>query len=271
MARLIETSRSISFEEAWRQFLLVRPFTSQILVSYVKDVQQKIVRVDIGPVQIMETDQQRWLIDNVSIPGILLGFPEEIVKKELETKVFSKMVGKVFTEEGLNQMKRRVHEHLEKGSKRLGCANMRELAAEISGGNYWEALFSLHQLIEYRLHRLILYKSGKLDTQKSQVTLDHLKQKICLSEIRSFKHLVDVALIMDAISDAEREKIMSFDSERDALAHYLLTREIEPSMLQTVCKHGLEVVELLQVALSRTIPQPAIITVKHFMVQELPL
>lgn len=249
---------------------MVRPFTNQVMLTYVKDAQQKIVRVDMGPVQIMWTDQQRWLIDSVSIPGVLLGFPEEIVKKELEEKVFSKMIGKVITEEELAEMKRKVHAHLEKGGKRLGCANMKELAQEISGGNYWEALFSLHQLIEYRLHKLLLYKSGKFDTQKSQVILDPLKRKV-LSNIRTFKHLADVAFIMDVISDSERTKIMSFDSERDALAHSLLTREIEASMLQTVCRHGLEIVEMLQNALSRIIPKPEIITVKIFKVQEFPL
>jgi 23S rRNA maturation mini-RNase III len=270
MTALVESSKSISFEEAWRKFLLVRPFTNQIMLTYVKDAQQKIVRVDTGPVQIMWDDQQRWLIDSVSIPGVLLGFPEEIVKKELETKVFSKMINKVITEEELARMKRKVSEHLEKGGRRLGCANMKELAEEISGGNYWEALFSLHQLIEYRLRMLILYKSGKLDAEKSQVILDPLKQKL-LSNIGSFKHLVDLAFIMDAVFDVERTKIMSFKSERDTLAHDLLTKEMEASMLQTMCKHGLEVVEMLQDALSRTIPKPAIITVKKFEMQELPL
>lgn len=251
---------------------MVRPFTSQMMVNYVKDAQQKIVRVDIGPVQTMwavPNDQQRYLIDTVSFPGVLLGFPEEIVRKELEMKVFSKMIGKVFTDEKLAQMKEKLAEHLEKGGKRLGCANIKELK-EISGGNYWEALFSLHQLIEHRLHMLILYKSGKLDTQKSQVILNTQKQKI-LGGIRSFKLLVDVAFTMDAISDVERVKIMSFDSERDSLAHYLLTRKIEASMLETVCEHGLETVEMLQNALSRTIPKPDIITMKGFEMQELPL
>lgn len=128
-------------------------------------------------------------------------------------------------------------------------------------------MFSLHQLIEYRLRRLLLYKCSQVNTDSSEITIDSLMQNIC-DDITTFKHLVQIGYLTGALNEDERIKALSFNADRDSIAHKLLKSEVTDELLETVCSQGVKLLNSLENALQRIIPKPKMIMMDSFLIHE---
>jgi len=133
--------------------------------------------------------------------------------------------------------------------------------------DFWEVLFSLHQLVEHRLRKLLLFKCSEINSNSSEIIFDSLMQKIC-NDIKTFKHLVDMTYLTGALNDGERKKALSFDANRDSIAHKLLKNEVTDKLLKTVCRQGVRLLDSLETALQRIIPKPKMIIMDSFLIHE---
>jgi hypothetical protein len=154
-----------------------------------------------------------------------------------------------------------------KTASRLGCSNSNEMQQAISERSFWEVLFSLHQLIEYRLHKLLLYRCCKVNTAVSEITVDSWMKNICDS-ITTFRHLVEMGYLTGALNRDEKTKSLSFNAERDNIAHKLLKSEITDDLLETACNHGVELLNSLESAFQRIVPKPEMILMDSFLIHE---
>jgi len=261
--------QTVTFGEAWKEFLLIRPVSNKFRMAITRDDKKTVVGIKIEGFKVMKMADELYIIDDTTCPGIVLAFPQKMIEEELK-KVLGKLMGKTLLDDQLSSMKSKTDSLLKTLDSRLGCAYRTEIQQAFEEGDFWEVIFSLHQVIEYRLGKLIVFKSARLDMTQSTVIEDSLKQTIC-KRLNRFKHLSDIAYLLDAINSDERQRIINFDAERDDIAHKFLRRDISDDILKSACTHGLEVMDALESALSRIIPKPQIIVMNNFDVNELSL
>lgn len=259
---------TVTFNQAWKEFLLMRPFTRSANIVISRNSENVVTEVKVGAFNIMRKDGEEYIIDDVSCPSVVFGFPKSIVEEAVNKSILQKLVGKTLPKEQFEIIKNKLSSDAKRTDSRLGCANDDEIQQALSERNFWEVLFSLHQLVEYRLHKLLVYKSSQISTQDSTIRVNSLKRKICEDEISTFKHLVDIAYLTEAINTDERTKALSFDSERDNIAHKLLNSEVSEVLLETACDHGIELLGMLQNALQRIIPRPEVIIMDSFLIHD---
>lgn len=266
----LEDVQTVTFGEAWKEFLLIRPVSNKFKMAITRNDQKTVVGMVIEGFKAKKIEDEIYVVDDTTCPGILLAFPKKVIEEELNKKVLGKLMGHTLSDDQLLSLKSKTDSFLKTIDSRLGCANRTEIQQIFEEGGFWEVIFSLHQVIEYRLGKLIVFKSASLDMTQSTVIEDSLKQTIC-GEWHSFKLLSDIAYLLNAIDSDERQKIISFDRERNGIAHKLLTRDISDSLLKSACTHGLEAMDALENALSRIIPKPKMIVMDNFIVNELTL
>jgi hypothetical protein len=260
--------QTTSFNQAWKDFLLVRPFTRNAQVTWTMDNNGTITKVETSPLKTRIFGDKTFIIDDSSCEGYVLAFPIEVVQAEMNEKIGKKLLGKTITKQQAEFFKGKLDADLKKTSNRLGCANDEELSRALMENNYWEALFSSHQIVEYRLHKLLLYKSSERDSKTSQITLDPLKSAIN-DRLQTFKHLIEINFLIGSINYDEYQIALNFNGERDNLAHKLLRKEIADDTLKTACSHGLELSKILEAALGRIIPKPNVIFMNTFTIHEI--
>ena len=263
-----EKTFNMSFNQAWKDFLLVRPFTRNAQVTWTMDNQGTIIAVETSPLKTAEKDGKKYVIDDASCKGYVLAFPIDIVNASFDEKIGKKLLGKTFTKDQLTAFKNRLDSDLRHTSDRLGCANDEEIEKALEDKNYWEVLFSSHQLVEYRLHRLILYKSSEINIISSTLKITSFKQEI-ENKLQTFKHLVEVSYLLGAINNDEYQNALNFNGQRDNIAHKLLKKEVTEDILRTACNHGIEIAEVLESALQRIIPKPEMIIMDTFSVHDI--
>jgi len=227
----------ITFNQAWKDFLLIRPFTRSATITISRNSENVVTEVKTGAFKMLEKNGEQYIIDDISCPGIVLGFPKKVVEDAINKNILQKLIGKTLPNEQFEIIKNKLDSDAKRTDSRLGCADDSEIQQALSERNFWEVLFSLHQLVEYRFHKLLIYKSSEINAKDSMIKVNSLKRKICDDYIKTFKHLVDVAYLIGAINNEERTKALSFDSERDNIAHKLLKNEVSDFLLEATCVH----------------------------------
>jgi hypothetical protein len=71
-----------------------------------------------------------------------------------------------------------------------------------------------------------------------------------------------------ALNYDEMMKALSFNAERDSIAHKLLKNEITDDLLETTSVQGVELLDILETAFQRTIPKPKMIVLDSFLIHE---
>lgn len=259
--------RKMSFNQAWRDFLLLRPFTRAAQITITRDAEKKVVDIKVGAFKQLDEGTEQYVIDDVSCSGIILAYPRKIVEDAVKEKIFDKLIGKPLSDERMEQVRNKLAWDTRKTASRLGCLNNNEIQQAMTERNFWEVLFSLHQLIEYRLRRLLLCKCSKVDTAASEITVDSSMENFC-DRIRTFKHLVEIGYLLGALNYKENIKSLSFNAERHSIAHKLLISEITDELLETACNHGVEVLNGLENAFQRIVPKPKMIMMNSFLIHE---
>jgi hypothetical protein len=214
-----------------------------------------------------EIEGEKYVVDNVACPGLTLACPIKIVEDAFNKNIIQKLAGKTLTDEQMQIILNKLSSDQKKSDSRLGCASSSEIQKAQTEKNYWEVLFSLHQLIEYRLRKLLFYKSSEVDRTNSLIITDASKRKIC-KEVRTFKHLIDIGYLAGAINHDERTKALVFNAERDNIAHELLLGEVTDSLLETASTHGIELLNLLEAAFQRIVPRPKMIIMDSLVVPD---
>ena len=247
--------------------MLLRPFTRSAQITITRNAEKKVVGVKVGDFKQLEEGTEQYVIDDVSCSGIILAYPRKIVEDAVKEKIFNKLFGKPLSDEKMEQIRNKLAWDARKTASRLGCLNSNEIQQAMTERNFWEVLFSLHQLIEYRLRRLLLYRCSKVDTAASEVTEDSSMEKIC-DGIKTFKHLIELGYLSGALSYEEKTDAFNFRVERNNIAHKLLRSEITDELLETACNHGVEVLSSLETAFQRIIPKPKMIMMNSFLIHE---
>jgi hypothetical protein len=264
---MAQDQTTISFNQAWKDFLLIRPFTRNAQLTWTMN-KGTIIKVETSPLKTQTIDGKIFVIDDVSCEGYVLAFPLEMIQAEFNEKIGKKLIGRTFTNEQIEAFKGKLNADLKNTVDRLGCANDEEIKKALITKNYWEVLFSSHQMVEYRLHKLILYKSSEINATNSSIMINSFKQRI-EHNLQTFKHLVELNYLLGSINSVEYQYALTFNSERDNIAHKLLKREVSEDLLKTACNHGLELARTLEVALQRMIGMPRIIFMDTFTVHEI--
>ena len=257
----------ITFNQAWKKFLLIRPITRRLRLIISRDSEKVVKHISVSPFKMIDKNGEQYIIDDSSCPGIKLAFPKKIVDEALYKNIVQKLGGKTLSDEQVQIILSKLSLDLKRTDSRLGCANKGEIQQALSERNFWETLFSLHQLIEYRLHELLIYKSSEVNLTDSVIIVDSVKEQTC-KEIKTFRHLVEVGHLAGAINDNERTKLLSFNAERDNIAHKLIQGEVTDSLLEAASVHGIELLNLLEDAFQRIVPKPEMIIIESFLVPE---
>jgi hypothetical protein len=92
-------------------------------------------------------------------------------------------------------------------------------------------------------------------------------ENIC-DNITTFRHLVEIGYLTGALNYEEKTKSLSFNAERDNIAHKLLKSEITDDLLETASNHGVELLNSLESAFQRTVPKPEMIMMDSFLIHE---
>ena len=71
-----------------------------------------------------------------------------------------------------------------------------------------------------------------------------------------------------ALNYEEKTKSLSFNAERDNIAHKLLKSEITDDLLETASNHGVELLNSLESAFQRIVPKPEMIMMDSFLIHE---
>lgn len=259
--------KKTSFNQAWKDFLLIRPFTRSAQITISRNPEKIVVGVQAGEFKLLVKGTEQYMIDDVSCSGIILAYPKKIVEDAIREKIFEKLIGKPLSDEKMEAIKNKLDWDAKRTASRLGCSNSNEIQQAISERNFWEVLFSLHQLIEYRLRRLLLYKCSKVNTAASEITVDSSMENIC-DNITTFRHLVEIGYLTGALNYEEKTKSLSFNAERDNIAHKLLKSEITDDLLETASNHGVELLNSLESAFQRIVPKPEMIMMDSFLIHE---
>jgi hypothetical protein len=261
----MDLNREISFNEAWKDFLILRPIAYKLGYWLFFDSQGKVTQITIKSLPKREINGEQCFCDDSSIPDIPICYPETIVLPEIEKKIIKPLLGKPLEEWKLDSIKRK-HKKLTKDIEtQLGGAIRREVQKLVSKKHYWEAMFSLHQILEHRLRKLLLYKSMDIDFSNRTILINHDKNEIC-EEITGFEHLTNLAFLIGAINNDIRAKLLSFNGDRNNIAHDLLKKKIPTHVLKKLCDHGLKLMDNLELWLSNLIQKPNFIKMEKFEV-----
>lgn len=251
--------REIVFDAAWKDFLVVRSISHKISLVLHFTADKTIQSFALGPFVQGEIDGRQYLIDTGASKDIPLVYPLEAVMAEIDTKITRPLRGKMLGEKEMLSLRGKSQATMQKIDTRLGGAIRAEVGNLIQTKNYWEALFSIHQILEHRLHRLLVYKSAKMEVPSNKITIDRAKERICNS-IRSFKHLIELTYLTSAVDEQTMLRLTSFDKERDNVTHKLLTMEIPSDDLKSLCDRGLALMDDLETSLSSIIPKPRFVS-----------
>lgn len=247
--------REIAFDMAWKDFLVVRSISHKFNLVLHFAADRTVQSFDLGPFVQGEIDGRQYLVDIGASKDIPLAYPLEAVWIEINEKIVKPLRGKPLGEKEMTSLKGKSRANMQKIDARLGGAFRAEIEKLITTEKYWEALFSIHQILEHRLRRLLVYKSAKTDVSASKITVNHAKERIC-NNLRSFKHLVELTYLTNAIDEETMLKASSFDKDRDNITHKLLTMEIPSVDLKNLCDRGLALMDTLETSLSTIIPRP---------------
>jgi len=261
---------SISFSDAWRDFLIIRGVPYKLKLMIGMGPQRKVVQLKVGPLN-RRKHMNRWYhVDNSPELDIPLAYPEDIVTAEIIEKMFQPSLGKRLKRTEIDSIAKAHEKIRRKVQTRLGAQAKNRLQKLISEGHCWEALFSIHPILEHRLRRLLKYKTMDINEANSEILIDPLREKLC-QEIQSFRHLANLTFLVGAITEKTRGKILQFNSDRDSIAHELLKREILPEKLQKLCAAGLELMDSLQKSFADLVPKPEFIVMKKFYIEKIPV
>jgi hypothetical protein len=86
----------ISFNQAWRDFLLIRPFTRSAQITISRNTETVVVGVQTGEFKVLVKGAEQYMIDDVSCSGIILAYPRKIVEDAIKEKIFNKLIGSLF-------------------------------------------------------------------------------------------------------------------------------------------------------------------------------
>lgn len=119
--------KKIDFNQAWKDFLLVRPVTrsSHIIIS--RNADKIVTEVKAGEFKVLTKGTEQYVIDDVSCAGIILAYPKKIVDDEIREKIFLKLIGKPLSDEKFEIIKNKLDWDAKKTASRLGCANSNEI------------------------------------------------------------------------------------------------------------------------------------------------
>ena len=260
-------NKQISFDDAWRDFLIIRGIFYHVQINVSLDSNHRISGVNlISPLARRNIDGEEYFCDESSA-SIPLAYS---VKKLVLPEIQEKIIEPLFVEQLTKTSKIASSTYVGKRRKlrrkieaRLGCSIRSEVRRLISEKSYWETLFSLHQILEHRLRKMLMYKSMDIDSSNSQIFVDSLKEKIC-EDIKTFKHLTNIAFLAGAIDEETRNKIICFNEERGDIAHKLLKMKISPRLLKNLCSRGLELTDTLENHFSKIVPKPDCIEMRKF-------
>ncbi len=263
--------KTISFSDAWKEFLLIRD-TIPYKISFTAklDKNHKISGFNVHGLEIRKIDGQNYFCDDKTIPGITLVYPFEISMSELVKNLLSPILGKTLDEIPKERMQNIFNEISTRLEHRLGGQVNNELKKFVKEEKYWEALFSLHPIIEHRLRKLLKYKCMKIQVETSEIIINSIKEKFCDKEIKTFKLLTRLAFLVGAIDEKLRLQIYNFDADRDNISHNLLKMEVETHILKKSCSQGLNLMNALETAFESVIPKPNIIKMKGIKIPPLP-
>lgn len=265
----MNSDREISFNEAWKDFLIIRPIPYKSGAWIYLDSNQKVTRVDFAKfLKLKEIEGKRYFCDDSTIPSMTICYPEQIVVSEFENKIAKLLLGKPFEKWKRDVLKGKSEHLRRKVEAQLGGARKSEVQEIYSRKRYWEALFSLHQILNHRLRKLLMYKSMDIDYSSSKILINSVKENIC-KEIKWFSQLINSALLIGAIKDDTKEELVRFNEERNQIAHDLLEMTIHRSRLKSQCEHGLKLMDILEDSFSEIIPKPKFIKMSKFEVKSI--
>lgn len=257
--------RKIGFNEVWKDFLIIRPIAYKLGYWLFVDSQGKVTQITIKSLPKREINGQQYFCDDSSIPDMPICYPETIVLPEIEEKIIKPLLGKSLEKWKFDSIKGK-HKKLSKDIKtQLGGAIRSEVQKLVSKEHYWEASFSLHQILEHRLRKLLLYKSMDINSSNRTILINHDKNEIC-DKIKGFEHLANLAFLIGVINNDIRAKLLSFNGDRNNITHDLLRKKIPSHVLKKLCDHGLKLIDNLEVWLSNLIQKPNFIEMKKFEV-----
>lgn len=263
--------KTISFSKAWKDFLIIKSIPYKLGYWVFFDNDKNIIGILLGPTSPLKStkiDDHEYLVDE-SIGDIPLVYPKEMFIKEVNEKFSNRLIGKRLAEVNLNAISGTAEKEEKKYKTMLGAQARNELQKLIDDKKYWEALFSIHPIIEHRLRRILVYKTMNVHLDEKKIIIDPMKENI-VKEIRTFKHLTESAFLVGAIDQETKTNILTFDSERNEIAHELLKREVSQSKLNKACLHGLKLLDDLEKSLSKIIPKPSYLVMRKLEIPDLP-
>jgi len=264
----VKTDRNISFNDAWKDFLIARPVPYQVGAWIYFDSNKKVVQIDFTEfLKRKEIEGQRYYCDESPLLDIPLCYPEQMVVSEMENGIAKSLLGKPFEERKRDPLKGKSEHSQRKIEAQLGGATKSEVKKLYSEKRYWETLFSLHQILEHRLRKLIMYKSMDIDYPNSKIFVTCVKENIC-KKIERFSLLTDIAFLIGEIKN-NKEELVKFNKERNQIAHDLLKKKIRRNRLKSQCKLGLKLMDSLKDSFSKIIPKPKFIEMSKFSVKSI--
>jgi hypothetical protein len=211
---------------------------------------------------------QWYFCDESTIPSMPLCYSKEIVLSEIENKIVKPLINNPPEKRPYDALRGKSERFERKIAARLGRAIKNEVERLVSDEQYWEALFSLHQILEHRLRKMFTYKSMDIDASKQEILFDEEKEAMC-RQVEFFKPLADFAFLVGAIESDTREKLLDFNNKRNDIAHDFLKMDIPRKRLKKVCSIGLELMDILENQFSKIIPKPKFIIMPKFFIKSI--
>jgi len=258
-----DLGKRISFNKAWKDFLIMRaiPYNLRFVIYF--DSNKKVTRIDVETLKEISIEGQQYFCDESTIPGLPLVYPKNLVLSEVECKIFRPFLGKQLEGTKIALWRGKSQTIRRRIEAQLGRSARSEIQKAIQDKDYWEVLSSLHQILEHRLRKMLLYKSSHIDLYSEEILINEYKEKFC-QEIKTFKHLAKLAFLVGAIEKETREKVILFDSQRDNIAHKLLKMKIPDHVLENLCLLGLDLMDTLEECFSEIIKKPKFLEMEKF-------
>lgn len=258
--------KKIGFNEAWKDFLVIRAIPYNFCSIIYFDSDQKITQINVEVLREIEIEGQRYFCDESTSPGMPLLYPKSVVFSEIESKIIKPFLGRQLKASEIASLRGRSQEVRRGIEAQLGRSARSEIQKAVLDKNYWEALFSLHQILEHRLRKMLLYKTAVcVDHSAKEILISDYSEKIC-QEIITFKQLAKTAFLVGAIDEETRERLVRFNTQRNNIAHKLLKMRIPSQVLMNLCSFGLDLMEALEKCFSETIPRPEFVEMTKFAI-----
>lgn len=100
--------KKTSFNQAWKDFLLIRPFTRSAQITISRNPEKIVVGVRAGEFKLLVKGTEQYMIDDVSCSGIILAYPKKIVEDAIREKIFEKLIGKPLSDEKMEAIKNKL-------------------------------------------------------------------------------------------------------------------------------------------------------------------